>query len=117
MVAIAVANGFFREAWLVPQLGEHTARQISTLLLLVLFAAYIAAVIRLWPPRSRRGALAVGAIWLLLTLAFEFGLGFFVSGLTWRQMLGEYNLAAGRLWILVPLWVAVAPYVFFRLHR
>jgi hypothetical protein len=39
-----------------------------------------------------------------LTLAFEFGIGRFLSGLTWRQMLAEYNLG-------------VAPYVFYRLWR
>ena len=52
---------------------------------------------------------------LALTLAFESLLGRFVSGLSWREMLAEYNLAAGRLWVLVPISVAAAPYVFFRL--
>ena len=27
------------------------------------------------------------------------------------------NVLAGRLWILVPLWVATAPYVFYRLRQ
>ena len=116
MVAIAVANGVFRAAWLVPTFGEHVARQISTVLLLVLFAGYIAGVMRIWPLRSAGAALAVGAVWLVLTMAFEFGLGLFVSRLTWQQMLAEYDLAAGRLWALVPLWVAFAPYLFFRLR-
>jgi hypothetical protein len=117
MILIAVANGAFREAWLLPRLGEHAARQVSTLLLLALFAIYIAAVVKVWPLASGRQAAAVGAAWLFLTLAFEFLLGRLVSGLSWQQMLAEYNLAAGRLWALVPLWVAVAPYAFFRLFR
>ena len=44
-------------------------------------------------------------------------LGRFVSGLSWREMLAEYDLASGRLWALVPLWIAVAPYVLYRLYR
>ena len=52
----------------------------------------------------------------MLTLAFEFLLGRFVSGLSWGQTLAEYDIASGRLWVLVPLWMALAPYVFFRLR-
>jgi hypothetical protein len=117
MILIAVANGALRESWLLPRLGEDAARQVSTLLLIVLLAIYIGAVSRIWPIRSSSEALTIGALWLALTLTFEFGIGRFLSGLTWRQMLAEYNLAAGRLWVLVPTWVAGAPYVFYRLWR
>lgn len=117
MVFIAVGNGAFREGWLKLRLSELHARQVSTLLLIVLFTVYIAVVVRLWPLASSRQAAAVGVAWLGLTLVFEFLLGRFVSGLSWRAMLAEYNLAAGRLWVLVPLWVAVAPYVFYRLQK
>ena len=113
MVFIAVANGALREAWLAPRLGELRGRQLSTLLLLALFTAYMAAVFRAWPIESARQAAALGLAWLALTLAFEFLLGRFVSRRSWREMLSEYTLAAGRLWVLVPLWIAVAPAVFF----
>ena len=117
MVLIAVGNGALREAWLVPRFGELHARQISTVLLIALFALYIGLVVRIWPIASGRQAAAIGLAWLALTLAFEFALGRFVSGLSWRQILAEYDLAAGRLWALVPLWVALAPYLFHRLQR
>lgn len=115
MVLIAVGNGAFREAWLLKKFGEHRARQISTLVLVALFAVYIGMVVRIWPIASAQQAAGIGLAWLLLTLAFEFLLGRFVSGLSWRQMLAEYNLARGRLWALVPTWVTIAPYVFHRL--
>lgn len=117
MIAVAVANGAVREAWLLPRLGDAVARQLSTISLLVLFAIYIGAVFNFWPLGSARLALGVGIAWLALTLAFEFGLGYFVSHLTWRQMLAEYDLSSGRLWILVPIWVAVAPYTFYTLQE
>lgn len=113
LVLIAVANGALREAWLAPRLGQRHGRQVSTLLLLALFGAYLALVFHLWPIASARQAAALGAAWLALTLAFEFLLGRFVSRLSWREMLGEYNLAAGRLWALVPLSLAVAPALSF----
>ncbi|MFL6573576.1 MAG: hypothetical protein ACJ8G4_17585 [Burkholderiales bacterium] len=46
MILIAVANGAVREAWLVPRWGDHAARQVSTLLLIALFALYIGCVAR-----------------------------------------------------------------------
>ena len=115
MILIAVANGALREAWLVPRLGEPAARQASTLLLVALLAVYIGSMTRRWPIGSAGEALSIGAMWLVLTLAFELALGRFVSGLSWTELLAEYDLAAGRLWALVPLWVAAAPYLFFRL--
>ena len=117
MVVIAVANGAFRQAVLRPRFSDMLARQLSTLSLLILFAFYFGVVFRIWPLASARLALAVGVAWLALTLAFEFGLGRVVLHLTRREMLAEYDLASGRLWVLVPLWVAVAPYVFYRLRR
>ena len=114
MVLIAVGNGAIREAWLTPWLGELRGRQASTVLLLLLFTGYFAGLFHFRPLASSRAALQTGGAWLLLTLLFEFGLGRFVSHLSWSQMLSEYDLAAGRLWILVPTWVALAPYVFFR---
>ena len=117
MIAIAVANGAFRQAFLLPRYGESLARQMSTVSLLILFALYIGAVFKFWPLSSARLALGVGIAWLALTLAFEFGLGRFVSHLTWRQMLAEYDLSSGRLWVLVPIWLAVAPVLFFALQE
>ena len=117
MVLIAVGNGAFRDFVMQPRLGELHARQASTVLLIVLFAIYMAVVFRRWPLPSARQAALVGAAWLALTLAFEFGLGHFVSGLSWRDMLADYDLLSGRLWILVPLWVALGPCLFQRWRR
>lgn len=117
MVLLAVGNGALREAWLTPRLGELHGRQVSTLLLIALFAVYVWIIVRIWPIESGRQAAAIGLAWLGLTLGFELAVGRFVSGLSWREIVAEYDLAAGRLWLLVPVWVAVAPYVFFRAQR
>lgn len=117
MVFIAVGNGVLREAWLSQRFGELRGRQISTLLLIALFAVYVRIIVRIWPIESGRQAATIGLAWLGLTLGFELALGRFVSGLSWREIAAEYNVATGRLWILVPVWVAIAPYIFFRTQK
>ncbi|MBB6612742.1 hypothetical protein H7F15_16995 [Pontibacter sp. Tf4] len=116
MVVLAVLNGTARDLWYKEYVGELAARQISTITLLLLFAVYIWFVVRKYPPATSGQALTIGMLWLVLTLIFEFGVGF-MSGRTWAQMLEDYNLLAGRLWILIPFWVAVAPYLFYKMIK
>lgn len=117
MVAIAVANGLVREAWYGRRVSELRAHQISTASGLLLLGAYMWVIIRLWPPESLKEALAVGLMWLALTVAFEFLFGRYVAGHSWGRLLRDCNVLAGRVWLLVLIWVAIAPYVFLRLQR
>jgi hypothetical protein len=117
MVVIAVANGVLREATYGKRMSELRAHQVSTLSGLVLFTVYIGGVTAIWPLNSSGQALTVGCTWLVLTLAFEFLFGHYVAGHTWSRLFQDYNLLAGRVWVLIPIWVAVAPYVFHSLGR
>lgn len=114
MVAIAIVNGVVREAWYGSQLSELRAHQVSTLSALVLLGLYMGWVIRRWRPRSGAQALGVGALWLGLTVAFEFLFGHYVAGHSWDRLVQDYDLLSGRLWPLVLLWVAAAPYLLSR---
>jgi len=53
--------------------------------------------------------LLIGALWLTLTVAFEFGFGHYVMGHSWRYLLADYNILKGRLWSLVLLVTFVSP--------
>lgn len=111
LMVLAFLNGFAREFWLETQYSTGVAYQLSTVLLLVLFTAYFWWLFKRWPVKSTGQAWAVGTIWLLLTLGFEFGLGL-AGGLTWQDLLQQYNVAAGELWIAVPIYVLFAPRLF-----
>ncbi len=117
MVVIAIANGALREATYGRQMSELRAHQVSTLSGLVLFTVYIWVVTAAWPMTSSGQAITVGCTWLMLTLAFEFLFGHYVAGHSWGRLLQDYNVLAGRVWVLIPIWVAVAPYVFHSLGR
>lgn len=113
MLLIAIINGIAREGYKT-YTGEITGRQLSTLTLLIFFGLYIYWAMRVFPPKSAMQALLIGGIWVVMTLVFEFGFGLY-RGNSWNDLLGEYNLLAGRLWILVPIWVTITPYLFYKL--
>jgi hypothetical protein len=117
MVVIAIANGALREATYGKQMSELRAHQLSTLSGLVLFTVYIGGVTAIWPLDSSEQALGVGCTWVILTLAFEFLFGHYVAGHSWSRLLHDYNVLAGRVWVFIPIWLAVAPYVFHSLRR
>lgn len=115
MLLIAILNGTLREAY-KPFTGNLTAHQLSTVTLIIFFSFYIYYVTNKIPLTSGLQALAIGMIWVILTLAFEFGFGRF-RGNSWSTLLEDYNLLKGRIWVLIPLWVLIAPYIFYKLKR
>ena len=115
MVLIAIFNGMLRVKWYGKTIDELAAHQISSLTGTFLFGIYIWFIIHGWPPDSEGQAAAIGLVWLLLTIAFEFIFGRYVAGHTWSHLFSDYNLFAGRLWVIVLFWVTIAPYLFCRL--
>lgn len=115
MVPIAILNGMVRQAWYGRYMTELAAHQVSTASGLVLLGGYVWLVMRRWPPTGSGQALSIGFLWLGLTLAFEFLFGHYVAGHTWARLVADYNLLAGRVWILIPLWVGLAPWIFYHL--
>jgi len=114
ILALAVLNGGFREAVLLPAFGKPAALVLSGLLL----AACILIVALVLVPRlgKLRGAraLSIGLLWLVLTLAFEFGFGRLVQGRPWRELLEAYTFKDGNLWPLVLAVAFFAPLIAVR---
>jgi hypothetical protein len=114
---LAVANGVAREVGYADHVGDLPAHQISTATFVGLFAAYFAALEHRWPIATTRRALEIGATWVVLTIAFEFGFGRWVDRKSWSELLENYDLTSGHLFLLVLLWLAVGPAVVRRLRR
>ena len=106
---LGVANGVSREKIYADAVGDDAAHVISTGSLLALLAGYIWQLQRRWPLGSRREALSVGAAWAAMTVAFEFGFGHWVDGDSWLALVENYDVSAGRVWILVPAAMAAGP--------
>jgi hypothetical protein len=117
MVFIAIANGLVRQMWYGRYLSELPAHQLSSLIGIILFGLYIFISLRFFPPADAAQARGIGVLWLGLTIVFEFVFGHFVAGHPWSRLLQDYNLVAGRLWVLVLIWLTLAPYLFYRWAR
>ena len=116
LLLVAIGNGVLREASYGRVLSERTAHQLSTLTGIGFTGLCAWWLLRVWPLETALQAWQVGMLWLLLTIGFEFLFGRYVAGHSWQRLLHDYNLVQGRVWLLFLLWIAVMPYLFFRLR-
>lgn len=113
MLILAIINGAARDLWYKAYIGDLKAHQLSTITLILLFTIYIWLVIQKIPPSSKKRSWQIGIMWLCLTLLFEFGFGL-ARGNSLAKLLVDYNFFKGRIWLLIPIWITVAPYLFSR---
>jgi hypothetical protein len=116
MLAIAIGNGALRQAVFARSIPELRAHQLSTFTGAVLIGVFIWLVVHVWPPTSGQEAISIGLIWLLLTVAFEFFMGLVLLKQSLVKVLADYNLLAGRVWVLFLAWLTLAPWLFFHFH-
>jgi hypothetical protein len=109
LLLLAVLNGALREAVLGPQLGQRAGHVISTLLLSAIVLAVTWVTLPWIGVRTGPAAWGIGALWLVLTLAFEFVAGHYVFGTSWRALVEDYDVRGGRVWPLVLLATLAAP--------
>lgn len=117
MLVLAIANGALRQALFAKLVPELQAHQLSTLTGSIVIGGFIWLVIRKWPLSSSRHALMVGGMWLVLTVAFEFFMGLVLAGRPIQQVLSDYNVLAGRVWVFFLIWLTLAPRLFHKLNQ
>ncbi|MBU6230869.1 MAG: hypothetical protein KGQ93_14455 [Cyanobacteria bacterium REEB459] len=115
---LAFVNGTIRVVAIAPLVGETWARPLSVATGISLFTIY-AYLLWKWLSIETVGlSLAVGAYWLVLTIAAEtFLINRWMSGMSWQQILQTYNLVEGQLWPLVLLWVGLLPLVLLKVRN
>ena len=109
ILSVAFANGALRELWLIPRVGAGTGHVVSTLILSAAILLVSWRAIRWIRPASPREAWGIGIVWLGLTLTFELIAGHYLFGVPWNQLLADYNLSQGRIWVLVLVTTVSAP--------
>lgn len=106
---LAVMNGGLRNAVLTPRLGEFGGHVTSTITLCIALLIVTWLTIGWMRPANSRDAVLIGVRWVLMTVAFEFLAGHYAFGSAWTTLFADYNLFAGRVWLLVLVTSAFAP--------
>ena len=113
IMLIAIVNGAARDMLLV-RLGEPVARALSSVTLATLIVLVTWVSLPWIHPATPGDAWTIGVTWLAMTLTFEFAAGHYLFHTAWSALLADYNVFAGRLWVLVLIVTAIAPAFVFR---
>lgn len=116
VLALAMANGVAREKALVPALGSFGALVASGILLSACVFLVALAAAPWYGVLSSAKWLGVGALWLAMTLAFEFGFGRLAQHKSWAELFEAYTFKGGNIWPLVLLVVLLAPWLAAKLR-
>lgn len=114
IVAAESMQGSLRRMLFDPDF-EFVVRQVSVLTSALIIFAITWACIRWLRIRSAVGALGVGVLWVVLTLAFEIVIGR-ALGLSWARISSDYDLLHGGLMPLGLLAMALTPWAVRRLE-
>ncbi|MBK9163277.1 MAG: hypothetical protein IPM21_05090 [Acidobacteria bacterium] len=117
MMAVETVHGILRVVLLAPQIGDLRARQIAifTGSAIILGIAYL--FIGWVGAQSKLKLLAIGFVWMLLTLGFEAVIGIYAFGFGWERILAEYDPRTGSLMLFGLFVLLFAPLVAFGLRR
>jgi hypothetical protein len=116
IIAAESVSGTIRQLWIAPALGARPAHRIGVLVGVALIALISWLTARWLGARTTSARLQIGALWVVLTTAFEIGLGR-VPGTTPRQLLADYDLSQGGLMGLGLTFMFFAPLLAARLRR
>lgn len=115
LAVVAIYNGILRQATYGRHLSDLAAHQLSTITGILATGGVVWTLNHFWSIGSAKEAWIIGACWLLMTVIFEFGFGHWIAGHSWSRLLADYNLLAGRVWLLFLAWITVVPYLTWRL--
>jgi hypothetical protein len=116
-IPLAILNGVMRDLVLTPALGETAGRALSSVTLSALILGVAVLFVKRLGVNTLIWLLIVGFFWLILTALFEFSFFLLVMGHPMDELLGEYDLFRGRLWVLVLATTFFAPLIAARIRK
>jgi hypothetical protein len=109
LMAAEFIHGTIRTLWLSPAIGDFRARQIGVFTGSILMLTIVFFCINWIGSEKKRELVALGILWLILTLLFEIGLGHFVFGYSWEKIWEDYDILKGGLLPFGLLLLALSP--------
>jgi hypothetical protein len=112
MPVIAIINAVLRETLFAKSFSQKAAHQLSTVTILIFLGIYIYIILNRWRLENFSQAVWTGVIWCMLTIIFEFTLGF-AAKKSLSEIIKAYDILNGELWVLVPIFLLSAPALFY----
>jgi hypothetical protein len=116
-IPLAIANGALRDLVLTPALGDTLGRAVSSLTLSLLILGLTLLLVKRLGVNTRVGYLVVGLFWLILTLLFEVSFFVLVMGHPLDELLKDYDIFRGRLWLIVLVTTFFAPLLASKMRK
>ena len=109
IIGVETVHGILRTLLLVPLMGDFPARQVAVFTgsLLIFGVAYL--FIRWIKAGTTLRLVAVGLMWVVLTVLFEIGLGRLVLDLPWERLTEDYDITRGGFLGIGLLFLAATP--------
>ena len=117
MMGVETIHGALRTIFVEPRIGSFIARQLSVFSGAALLLGVACLFIR-WIGASSTGQrIAVGMLWLALTLVFELGAGHYVFGRSWQSLGEDFNLLHSGLFPVGLAILTSSPLIAARLRK
>jgi hypothetical protein len=114
-MALETIHGTLRMIYMEPAMGTGPAKRLSFFTGSALMFLVIYLLIRWIGAHRRKALLQIGALWVVLTFAFEMTIGRLL-GRTWHDALAEYNPFRGGLMFFGMVFLFMAPLIAARLR-
>jgi hypothetical protein len=109
IAALAVGNGVFRESILVPGIGHNLALPLSGITLSVIVFVMTYLSFSFFGQQSVWGYVLMGIQWVVMTLLFEFGLGYYLLEKPVSEILNVFDIVNGNFFLIVLAVTLLSP--------
>ena len=116
MVILAFINAGIRQTVFIKYFDELRAHQLSTVTLIIFCSIYVWFIFPMLKVQSAGQAFAIGLMWAVLTIIFEFSLGMILKR-PLSVLLQNNNIFSGHIWPLFILSLFFLPYLYFILRK
>ena len=98
-------------------MGDFRSRQLGAIVASILVFVIALLFSRWINAETAVRLLGVGALWIVLTLSFEVGVGVYLLGSDQRRLLEDYNIAHGGLMPFALLFVLFTPMMAYAIRN
>ncbi len=108
---VETLHGIARAVFVLPHTGDLLSRQIGVVSGSILIFIVVIGLIKWLGITDRRGLLGVGILWVVMTVVFEFALGYFAMGMPLNEIFASFDPRHGSLMPLGLAFLALSPVI------